>query len=169
MEILRTPEERFEKLPGYDFEPHYLEISGLRVHYLDEGPADAAPVLLLHGEPSWCYLYRKLIPVLTAAGHRAVAPGCIGSGGAAVLAGGAGAADRPDREARLRLGPAGGGGRGLRRAVSGGALQGGRAGVPVAGADAARRSGFRGQPEGVGGAEPLGEAVPHGVQRQSEE
>ena len=80
MEILRTPDERFEKLPGYDFEPHYLEISGLRVHYLDEGPADAPPVLLLHGEPSWCYLYRKLIPVLTAAGHRAVAPDFIGFG-----------------------------------------------------------------------------------------
>ena len=80
MEVLRTPDERFEKLPGYDFEPHYVEIKGLRVHYLDEGPADAAPVLLLHGEPSWCYLYRKLIPVLTAAGHRAVAPDFIGFG-----------------------------------------------------------------------------------------
>ncbi len=79
-EILRTPDERFEKLPGYDFEPHYVEINGLRVHYLDEGPADAAPVLLLHGEPSWCYLYRKMIPVLTAAGQRAVAPDFIGFG-----------------------------------------------------------------------------------------
>ena len=80
MEILRTPDERFEKLPGYDFEPRYVEINGLRVHYLDEGPPEAAPVLLLHGEPSWCYLYRKLIPVLTAAGHRAVAPDFIGFG-----------------------------------------------------------------------------------------
>ena len=80
MELLRTPDERFEDLPGYDFEPHYVEISGLRVHYLDEGPADAAPVLLLHGEPSWCYLYRKLIPVLTAAGHRVVAADFIGFG-----------------------------------------------------------------------------------------
>src|SRR3990172_9586296 len=80
MEILRTPEERFEKLSGYDFEPHYVEINALRVHYLDEGPADAPPVLLLHGEPSWCYLYRKMIPVLTAAGYRAVAPDFMGFG-----------------------------------------------------------------------------------------
>jgi haloalkane dehalogenase len=80
MEILRTPDERFEKLPGYDFEPHYVGVNGLRVHYLDEGPADAAPVLLLHGEPSWCYLYRKMVPVLTAAGLRAVAPDFIGFG-----------------------------------------------------------------------------------------
>ena len=80
MEILRTPDERFEKLPGYDFEPHYVEINGMRVHYLDEGPAEAAPVLLLHGEPSWCYLYRKMIPLLTAVGLRAVAPDFIGFG-----------------------------------------------------------------------------------------
>src|SRR3990172_201319 len=80
MEILRTPDERFEKLPGFSFEPHYVEINGLRVHYLDEGPAEAAPVLLLHGEPSWCYLYRKMVPVLTAAGLRAGAPDLIGFG-----------------------------------------------------------------------------------------
>jgi len=80
MEALRTPDERFENLPGFDFEPHYVEISGLRVHYLDEGPPQAAPVLLLHGEPSWCYLYRKMIPVLTAAGLRAVAPDLVGFG-----------------------------------------------------------------------------------------
>ena len=75
MDTLRTPDDRFADLPGYPFEPHYAEIPDgdggtLRVHYLDEGPADAAPVLLLHGEPSWCYLYRKMIPVLVAAGHR---------------------------------------------------------------------------------------------------
>ena len=80
MEILRTPDERFEKLPGFSFEPRYVEVNGLRVHYLDEGPAEAAPVLLLHGEPSWCYLYRKMIPVLTAAGLRVVAPDFIGFG-----------------------------------------------------------------------------------------
>jgi haloalkane dehalogenase len=80
MEILRTPDERFENLRGFSFEPHYVEINGLRVHYLDEGPAAAAPVLLLHGEPSWCYLYRKMVPVLTAAGLRAVAPDFIGFG-----------------------------------------------------------------------------------------
>jgi len=80
MEVLRTPDERFENLPGFDFKPHYLEINGLRVHYLDEGPSAAAAVLLLHGEPSWCYLYRKMVPVLTSAGLRAVAPDLIGFG-----------------------------------------------------------------------------------------
>lgn len=81
MKILRTPDDRFESLPGFAFEPHYLDISdGLRVHYLDEGPADAAPVLLMHGEPTWSYLYRKMIPVIVAAGHRCVAPDLIGFG-----------------------------------------------------------------------------------------
>jgi haloalkane dehalogenase len=80
MEILRTPDERFVNLAGYNFEPHYVEINGLRVHYIDEGPREAAPVLLLHGEPSWCYLYRKMIPIITAAGHRAIAPDLIGFG-----------------------------------------------------------------------------------------
>lgn len=80
MDILRTPDERFENLPGYPFPPQYAEIGGLRVHYVDEGPRDAAPVLLLHGEPSWSYLYRKMIPILTEAGHRAVAPDLIGFG-----------------------------------------------------------------------------------------
>jgi haloalkane dehalogenase len=80
MNSLRTPDERFANLPGYAFEPHYVDADGLRMHYIDEGPRDAAPVLLLHGEPSWCYLYRKMVPVLTAAGHRAVAPDLIGFG-----------------------------------------------------------------------------------------
>jgi haloalkane dehalogenase len=84
MEVLRTPDERFANLPGYDFQPNYVEINGLRVHYLDEGSPSgnhaAAPVLLLHGEPSWCYLYRKMIPIITAAGHRAIAPDLIGFG-----------------------------------------------------------------------------------------
>jgi len=80
MEILRTPDERFENLPGYDFEPHYAEVDGLRMHYVDEGPRDAPPVLLLHGEPSWSYLYRKMIPVIAAAGHRVVAPDLVGFG-----------------------------------------------------------------------------------------
>ena len=79
-ETIRTPDERFENLPGFDFAPHYVEIDGLRIHFLDEGPLDADPVLLLHGEPSWCYLYRKMIPPITAAGHRAVAPDLIGFG-----------------------------------------------------------------------------------------
>lgn len=80
MEALRTPDERFEGLPGYDFAPNYLEVDGLRIHYVDEGPPDAASVLLLHGEPSWCYLYRKMIPIITSAGHRAVAPDFAGFG-----------------------------------------------------------------------------------------
>ena len=80
MKVLRTPDERFSSLPDYPFEPHYVELDGLRVHYLDEGPADAAPVLLLHGEPSWSFLYRKMIPVLVAAGHRCVAPDLVGFG-----------------------------------------------------------------------------------------
>ncbi len=80
MEALRTPDERFENLPGFGFEPHYVEINGMRVHYLDEGPPQAAPVLLLHGEPSWSYLYRKMMPVIAGAGLRAVAPDFAGFG-----------------------------------------------------------------------------------------
>ncbi len=79
-EIIRTPDERFENLPDFDFEPHYLEIEQLRIHYVDEGPGDAMPVLLLHGEPSWSFLYRKMIPVITAAGFRAIAPDLVGFG-----------------------------------------------------------------------------------------
>ncbi|MBP2277737.1 MULTISPECIES: haloalkane dehalogenase [Sphingomonas] len=85
MEILQTPEERFERLADYPFAPHYQSVTdadgtALRIHYLDEGPRDAAPVLLLHGEPSWSYLYRKFVPPLTAAGHRVIAPDLIGFG-----------------------------------------------------------------------------------------
>jgi len=81
MHVLRTPDDRFASLPGYDFAPHYVEVGeGIRVHYVDEGPAGAPPVLLMHGEPSWSYLYRKMIPVLTAAGHRCVAPDLVGFG-----------------------------------------------------------------------------------------
>src|SRR5437762_2324910 len=80
MEALRTPDDRFTGLPGHPFAPHYVEAGGLRIHYVDEGPRDAAPVLLLHGEPSWSYLYRKMIPLITAAGHRAIAPDLVGFG-----------------------------------------------------------------------------------------
>ena len=79
-EVLRTPDERFANLPGYGFAPHYVDAGGLRVHYLDEGPRDAAPVLMMHGEPSWSYLYRKMIPVVAAAGHRVIAPDLVGFG-----------------------------------------------------------------------------------------
>ena len=80
MEILRTPDERFSNLPGYPFKPRYVEVGGLRMHYVDEGPRNAAPVLMLHGEPSWSYLYRKMIPVFVSAGLRAVAPDLVGFG-----------------------------------------------------------------------------------------
>ncbi|HXB21310.1 MAG TPA: haloalkane dehalogenase [Candidatus Solibacter sp.] len=80
MEILRTPDERFTGLPGYSFAPNYVEVEGLRIHYLDEGPKHSAPVLLMHGEPSWCYLYRKMAPILSAAGHRVLAPDLVGFG-----------------------------------------------------------------------------------------
>ena len=78
---IRTPEDRFKNLPGYDFSPNYLEVGdGLRMHYVDEGTEDAPLVLLLHGEPSWSYLYRKMIPVLIDGGFRVVAPDFIGFG-----------------------------------------------------------------------------------------
>jgi haloalkane dehalogenase len=80
MHVLRTPDERFANLPGYSFTPHYADVDGLRIHYVDEGPRQATPVLLMHGEPSWSFLYRTMIPVLTAAGYRAVAPDLVGFG-----------------------------------------------------------------------------------------
>jgi haloalkane dehalogenase len=78
MEVFRTPDERFEDLPGYDFEPHYAEVDGLRMHHLDEG--DGNPVVVFHGEPTWSYLYRKMIGPLTAEGRRVVAPDYAGFG-----------------------------------------------------------------------------------------
>jgi haloalkane dehalogenase len=85
MEVLRTPDHCFEGLPGYGFAPHYADIpdqdgGSLRVHYLDEGPSDGPVVLLLHGEPSWSYLYRHMIPALAEAGLRAIAPDLVGFG-----------------------------------------------------------------------------------------
>jgi len=85
MEALRTPDDRFANLPGYDFHPNYLTdlpgYEGLRTHYLDEGPKDAEEVFLcLHGEPTWSYLYRKMIPIFVAAGIRVIAPDLIGFG-----------------------------------------------------------------------------------------
>jgi haloalkane dehalogenase len=81
MDVVRTPDERFVGLPDYPFEPHYATLTdNLRLHFIDEGPRDADVVLMLHGEPSWSYLYRHLVPVFTAAGLRAVAPDLIGFG-----------------------------------------------------------------------------------------
>jgi haloalkane dehalogenase len=87
MKVLRTPDERFEGLPGYGFAPHYVEVASgdgqgrLRVHYVDEGPsAGAETILLLHGEPSWSYLYRRMVAPLTGAGFRVIAPDLVGFG-----------------------------------------------------------------------------------------
>jgi haloalkane dehalogenase len=77
-ELFRTPDERFEGLPGYDFEPHWHDAGGLRLHYLDEG--EGGPVVCFHGEPTWAYLYRRMVPVLTAAGLRAICPDYPGFG-----------------------------------------------------------------------------------------
>jgi haloalkane dehalogenase len=80
MKILRTPESCFEGLPGYDFEPNFVELDGLRMHYVDQGPGDCETMLLLHGEPSWSYLYRHMIPPLAGAGFRVIAPDLVGFG-----------------------------------------------------------------------------------------
>ena len=80
MRALRTPDECFAALPDFPFEPHYADLGDLRMHYVDEGPRDAAPVLLLHGQPTWSYLYRHVIAGLVSAGHRVVAPDLIGFG-----------------------------------------------------------------------------------------
>jgi haloalkane dehalogenase len=85
MEFLRTSDARFANLSDFDFSPNYVELDDteggrLRMHYLDEGPSDAAPVLVMHGEPTWSYLYRHMIPIFAAAGHRVLAPDLIGFG-----------------------------------------------------------------------------------------
>jgi haloalkane dehalogenase len=85
MQCLRTPDARFRDLPGWPYAPRYVNVAdgeggALRMHFVDEGPRSAAPILCLHGQPSWSYLYRKMIPVLVAAGHRVVAPDLVGFG-----------------------------------------------------------------------------------------
>ena len=85
MKILRTPEQRFRNLQDYPFAPNYLDVpdgegGSLRLHYISEGPVDGPVVLLMHGEPSWSYLYRKMVPVIAAAGCRAIAPDLVGFG-----------------------------------------------------------------------------------------
>ncbi len=94
MNVLRTPDQRFEALAEFEFAPHYVEVpsgdgsGSLRVHYIDEGPASGAEkILLMHGEPSWCYLYRKMVVPLTSAGFRVIAPDLVGFG----------RSDKPDR------------------------------------------------------------------------
>lgn len=80
MEILRTPDACFADLPDFPYQPRYADVEGLRVAYVEDGPPGADPVLLLHGEPTWSFLYRTMIPVLVAAGHRVVAPDLVGFG-----------------------------------------------------------------------------------------
>lgn len=79
-EVYRTPDARFEGLPGYDFAPNYCDVDGLRLHYLDEGPRDGSPIVCFHGEPSWAFLYRTMFPPLVAAGHRVIVPDLVGFG-----------------------------------------------------------------------------------------
>jgi haloalkane dehalogenase len=78
VDVYRTPDERFEGLPGYDFEPHYADVDGLRLHYADEG--EGRPIVCFHGEPSWAYLYRKMVPPLVKAGYRVICPDLPGFG-----------------------------------------------------------------------------------------
>ncbi len=80
MKSLRTPDSAFERLANYRFKPNYLNINDLRMHYVDEGNEHAEPILMMHGEPSWSYLYRHIIPICAAAGHRVIAPDLIGFG-----------------------------------------------------------------------------------------
>lgn len=81
MKFLRTPDTKFQGIPDYPFAPNYVDVGdGLRMHYVDAGPREGQVVLMLHGEPSWSYLYRHMIPIFTAAGHRAIAPDLIGFG-----------------------------------------------------------------------------------------
>jgi haloalkane dehalogenase len=85
VKVLRTPDDRFDGLPDWPYEPHYTEVTAddgtvLRIAHVDEGPRDADPVLCMHGEPSWSFLYRHMIPLLVAAGHRVLAPDLVGFG-----------------------------------------------------------------------------------------
>ena len=85
MDILRTPDSRFDALPDYPFEPNYLNVRAadgtpIRMHWVDEGPKDGELILCLHGQPSWSYLYRHMIPLLSAAGYRVIAPDLVGFG-----------------------------------------------------------------------------------------
>lgn len=79
-QYVRTPEERFDNLPDYPFEPNYIEIDGLRMHYLDEGDKDGEVILMLHGQPAWTFLYRKMIKELVTKGYRCIAPDLMGMG-----------------------------------------------------------------------------------------
>ena len=78
--VIRTPDSYFEDIKDYPYEPNYMFIDDLRIHYLDEGPKSAKPIFLLHGQPTWSYLFRKMIPILLEKGHRVIVPDCVGFG-----------------------------------------------------------------------------------------
>jgi len=80
MRLLRTPDDRFEDLIDFPFKPNYIDVDGIRIHYVDEGPKDAVTILLMHGEPSWSFLYRHMIPILKDAAFRTIAPDLVGFG-----------------------------------------------------------------------------------------
>ncbi|MFX1497484.1 MAG: haloalkane dehalogenase [Promethearchaeota archaeon] len=80
MKLLRTPEERFQNLPDFPFEPRYIVIDGIRIHYINEGPKSKDCVLLMHGEPTWSYLYRHMVSIIVEAGYRTLAPDLVGFG-----------------------------------------------------------------------------------------
>ncbi len=80
IDFVRTPDDRFAHLEDFDYQPHYVDVDGLRMAYIDEGSGEAGTFLLLHGEPTWSYLYRRMIPPLVGAGYRVVAPDLIGFG-----------------------------------------------------------------------------------------
>jgi haloalkane dehalogenase len=81
VDVFRTPDERFDGLPGFDFEPHYAEVDGLRLHYVDEGSNGSnAPIVCFHGEPSWSFLYRRMLGPLVEGGHRVICPDLAGFG-----------------------------------------------------------------------------------------
>ena len=98
MKIIRSPDERFENLPDFDFEPHYTTIKDaegheIRIHHVEAGPADGSPILLMHGNPTWAYLYRHMIGPLAEAGHRVIAVDLVGCG----------RSDKPTRQADYSL------------------------------------------------------------------
>ena len=80
MKLLRTPDKMFKNLPEFPYNPNYIDVDGIRIHYIDEGPKDSEVVLLMHGEPSWSFLYRHMIPILIDAGFRIIAPDLVGFG-----------------------------------------------------------------------------------------
>ena len=80
MKILRTPDNRFSNLLDYPFKPNYIQLGDIRIHYVDEGESSAEVVLLIHGEPTWSYLYRKMVPIVSESGYRVIVPDLVGFG-----------------------------------------------------------------------------------------